>query len=603
MRQLDVAPAAEELPYLDFSIVSPLPGADGRPLDVPSSWVPFPSVGEERLYVSPSVDEGALPARFIQPLVSHRRGHPERGAGYIGVDSRVYTRHRYSPSSAESSWFPSVGGDQVEFGLPRPRLSVAALLRAIGLEAPIPPAVGWDGHPRAPVRVAVIDADCGGWSVLRGVDEASLRLSPSGQWLQFPRSQQPPEAEQAMAGHGVVMAAAVEAVAPGVRLGLFEIPFAHASFMHGTDLAAALARAVGSWGADVVLVAMAHAAWGTPPHLRAILRGCVRAGRGGRGAIIVCCVGRIDQNRDVHGDSTALASDDFNAQPWVIPVAACGLSGGWYRVHHHPLGRLGPSVELCAPGDLVTFPQVGAADDSSLAAALVAGTAARMVATHPGLSLAELRQILRATAIALPAEQEPASPGLEAGHFNEWDRAGHNFKLGHGRVDALGACLAAADPVCYALLATQRALPDIPGSTPSEVERDAARSWESSLPRWCFYSERARRYRALRGYLVPLLARAPEARDGLFWLARHFRALRLHGPPDWPDPGLDHGALVDRCLDTLEALGVALDQLPPEAPTREIASWLQDMARWLAAQSPQAVARFIAEALAFPRPP
>ena len=60
---------------------------------------------------------------------------------------------------------------------------------------------------------------------------------------------------------------------------------------------------------------------------------------------------------------------------------------------------------------------------------------------------------------------------------------------------------------------------------------------------------------------------------------------------------------MDRCLDTLEALGVALDQLPPEAPTREIASWLQDMARWLAAQSPQAVARFIAEALAFPRPP
>ncbi|MFY0575134.1 S8 family serine peptidase [Cystobacter fuscus] len=202
-----------------------------------------------------------------------------------------------------------------------------------------------------------------------------------------------------MAGHGVVMAAAVEAVAPGVRLGLFEIPLAHDAFLHVTDLAAALARAVGEWRADVVLVAMAHGGWGVPAHLRAILRGCARSGRGGRGALIVCCTGRIDQNRDVHGDSAVLASDDFNAQPWVLPVAACGLGGGWYRLHGTPLGRLGPSVELCAPGELVTFPAIGAADDSSLAAALVAGTAARMVAIHPELRLTELRQLLRATAV------------------------------------------------------------------------------------------------------------------------------------------------------------------------------------------------------------
>ncbi len=404
-----------------------------------------------------------------------------------------------------------------------------------------------------------------------------------------------------MAGHGVVMAATIEAVAMNVRLGLFEIPFAHASYVHGTDLAAALARAVGDWGADVVLIAMAHAGWGVPGHLRAILRGCARSGRGGRGAIIVCCTGRIDQNRDLHGDSTILASDDFNAQPWVIPVAACGLMGGWYRVHHHPLGRLGPSVELCAPGELVTIPDVGAADDSSLAAALVAGTAARLVATHPGLSLAEVRQLLRATALQLPSEEDPAAPGLEATHFNEWDRAGHNFKLGYGRLDAGGACLAATDPVCHALLATRRALSHQPTSpSTAGMESEAARSWESLLRNLAPRNELAHRYLALRGYLVPLVLRAPALRDALFWLTRHLRALRLYGPPGWPDDGTDHGALRDRCLHVLEVLGDSLEQAPPEVPIREVTRWLDELVRLLELMPSDTVARFLAGAYAFP---
>jgi hypothetical protein len=430
------------------------------------------------------------------------------------------------------------------------------------------------------------------------MDERSLHLSPMGQWLQFPRSQQPPEPFQRMAGHGVVMAAAIEAVAPGIQIGLFEVPFAHASHVHATDLAAALARAVGEWRADIVLVAMAHACWGTPAHLRAILRGCAQSGRSGKGAVIVCCTGRIDQNRDLHGDSTALASDDFNAQPWVLPVAACGLTGGWYRVHRHPLGRMGPSVELCAPGELVTFPPIGAADDSSLAAALVAGTAARMLAIHPGLSLTELRQLLRATAVQIPAEDDATAPGLETGHFNGWDRAGHNLKLGHGRVDTLGACLAAADPVCYALLATRRALPASPAA--AAMEREAAQGWEHCLLRWSSHHELARRYLEFRGHLLPVVLRAPALQDALFWLARHLRALRLHGPPPWPDERMDQGALTDRCIHVLEVLGGLLDQLPIETPSHEISRWLHELIRLLTAIPPQAVARFLAEAISFP---
>jgi hypothetical protein len=513
------------------------------------------------------------------------------------VDSRVWTRSRSVLQPSSYGPPPPAGAEQPEMGEPRPRVSVETLLRSLGLAMPNRPARGWDGHPRAPVRVAVIDTDCGGWGALRGVDEGSLHLSPVGQWLQFPRGQQRPAPLQRMAGHGVVMAAAVEAVAPGVRIGLFEIPFAHTSHVHVTDLAAALARAVGSWSADIVLVAMAHASWGTPAHLRAILRGCAQSGRSGKGAVIVCCTGRIDQNRDLHGDSTALASDDFNAQPWVLPVAACELTGGWYRVHRHPLGRTGPSVELCAPGDLVTFPPMGAADDSSLASALVAGTVARMLGTHPGLSLIELRQLLRATAVQLPAEDEAAAPGLEVNHFNEWDRGGHNFKLGHGRVDTLGACLAAADPVCYALLATRR-IP--PASSSGVLEREAAQGWERCLLRWSSRHELARRYLELRGHLVPMVLSAPALQDALFWLARHLRALRLQGPSPWPEERMDHGALVDRCMHLLEVLSALLDQLPTEAPSQEISRWLHEVMRLLAAVPPLAVARFLAEAISFP---
>ena len=130
-------PSADDLPYLDFSIVSPLPGADGRPLAVPSSWVPFPSVGEERLYVSPSVDEGALPARFIQPLVCPPQGPAVTGGGLhrgeqpcvdaralhpLAAPRRAASRHRHS---SNPSWASHARAALVE-----------ALLRALGLDLP-----------------------------------------------------------------------------------------------------------------------------------------------------------------------------------------------------------------------------------------------------------------------------------------------------------------------------------------------------------------------------------------------------------------------------------------------------------------------------------
>ena len=292
-------------------------------------------------------------------------------------------------------------------------------------------------------------------------------------------------------------------------------------------------------------------------------------------------------------------ADDFNAQPWVIPVAACGLNGGWYRVHRHPLGRQGPSVELCAPGELVTFPEVGAADDSSLAAALVAGTAARHAGNQPRAEQHRAAPALRATAVELPSEENPSTPGLEATCFNEWDRTGHNFKLGYGRIDTAGACLAAADPVCYALLATRCGAPAQLGSGVPRMEAVAAGGWEDCLMSLVSHSELARRYLALRGHLVPLVLRSPELRDALFWLARHFRALRQYGPKNWPEDGTDHGSLSDRCLYVLETLSDSLDQRHEGVPGTEIAEWLHETTQFLNASSPQALARFFARALVF----
>jgi hypothetical protein len=214
-----------------------------------------------------------------------------------------------------------------------------------------------------------------------------------------------------------------------------------------------------------------------------------------------------------------------------------------------------------------------------------------MLAAHPGLSLGEVRQLLRSTATREPAECDANGPGLETTHFNEWDHSGQNFKLGHGRLDALGACLAAADPVCYALLATGGPLAPSSPSIPSE--REAARGWELSLRRLGARHSLARCYLALRGHLVSLLLSAPSLQDALFWLARHLRALRLHGSPDTPGEAGEPWALLDRCMHVFEVLLGLLGQLPARAAAAELTQWCQDMMRLLETLPPRAVARFL----------
>lgn len=540
-------------------------GDDGQVGPIPPSWVPFPSIGPDKLYVTPSEDERALPSRFIQPLVCLKRGSLRTGLGYVGVDSRILMGERYP------AWGPAerrpcpMTADLPELGVLRPLLSMEAVLEAIGL-SPEHQEILARGRPstRRP-RVAVIDADCGGWGALGdAVDETSPYVTPVNRWLQFPRAHRRPPPEQTVPGHGASMAGVVKAIAPRAQLGMFEAPLTQSSYVYPTDLAAAIARAVEEWRADVVLVAMAHGYWGMPAHLRTILKAAAGSGRGGRGTAIVCCSGRLDQNRDLHGDSAALAGDDLASQPWVIAVAASTLDGRWYRVNQYPLSRLGPSIELCAPGEPVTVPGAGTADDSSLAAAVVAGAAALVLETNPELTLAELRQLLRMTADVSVVDDAPAGTGIEAGRLNERDRTGHNFKVGYGKVHAMRACLAAADPVSFALLTSQ----------PDELKR--ARAWEESLHRMAASSSRAREYLEVRKCLVPQVLVSPDLRDALHWLARHLHQIRRDGSPSWWDDGMDHGVLIDRIQHAVE-LSIRLPGTRPSPEDGRVERWAEHL--------------------------
>ena len=177
-----------------------------------------------------------------------------------------------------------------------------------------------------------------------------------------------------------------------------------------------------------------------------------------------CSVGDPSRNHVRSSDSAALGADDLASQPWVEAVAACDRRGRWYRVYPGYGGgagatynRFGPAVALSAPGEPRRYGGRVAADDSSQAAALAAAAAARVLGANRELRAVELRALLALTADVPPVVD--GGRGLCANLFDARDWLGHSLKLGYGVVNARAACLAAADPICLALLAT-RPVPD-----------------------------------------------------------------------------------------------------------------------------------------------
>ena len=225
-------------------------------------------------------------------------------------------------------------------------------------------------------------------------------------------------------------------------------------------------------------------------------------------------------------------------------VAACDSQGGWYRVYPGyrvpgprqrrrwrtsradaagngaTYNRLGPAVALAALGEPRRWSEHIASDDSSQASAVAAAAAARVLQKNRDLSAVELRALLALTA-DVPGAVD-GGRGLAAGAFDARDRLGHNLKIGHGVVNARAACLAAADPVCLALLAT-RAVPEGSHQSPALA---LARAWQLAVRRAARRrNPLARAYLRLAGRVSRLFLTSLPVQEALCWLARHVRAL------------------------------------------------------------------------------
>ena len=179
--------------------------------------------------------------------------------------------------------------------------------------------------------------------------------------------------------------------------------------------------------------------------------------------------------------------------------------------------------------------------------------------------------------------------------FDDRDRLGHSFKLGHGVVNAYAASLGAADPVCLALLAT-RTVPDAETAGGRAGRGFAlARAWRAALVREARRpdGDAARAYLSVAPLLSRLFLTSLSVQQVFGWLARHVRALC-----DGADLGAwsrqDHGALVQQIQYTLETVRDAL--APGE---RHATTALQVLEEALAvAGAGAAVGTFLATALA-----
>jgi len=571
------------------------------------SWWPLARIGAVDLYLAPPGRARDASALSVTPLCARKRGR--RGSGdYPGVDGHAQTgAFEVDGSMIESG--PSKGPEPPAMARAEQSSAAPHAIDAPPPARPYPPPPPVTTTGRA-VRVAVVDISFDRLAALPSPADGPFPVGlPNSDDVRVSTTSWGP-------GHGIAMAGIVQTQCPGAHLGLFQVPAiagAARPYLAAADLAAAVAAAAGGWQADVVLIAMSDGAWGTPPYLRDVLREAARCGRRGRGAAIFCSVGDPSRNHARDDDSVALGADDLASQPWVQAIAACGAGGQWYRVYpgyicagnpgrvpgpsreglgqaepglaHANAGgaapangngggppgatynRLGPAVALAASGEPTRWSEHIAADDSSQASALAAAAAASVLAENRDLSVAELRALLALTADA-PAIVD-GGRGLAAGAFDTRDRLGHNFKTGHGPVNVGAACLAAADPVCLALLAT-RPVPDPPGESRALT---LARAWRDEASRAAGRGAApARAYARVAGRLCRLFLTSLPVQEALCWLARHVRALAESASPSlWQ--AQHHGALLERICHALDTARDALGGGDPDVlPLQALAS-------------------------------
>lgn len=249
-------------------------------------------------------------------------------------------------------------------------------------------------------------------------------------------------------------------VAPDASPRLYLIPKPGADVV---SLPVAIARAVAD-GADVIVCATyVEGTWS--PMLDDALAFAERAGRGGLGAVVVLPTGRETSSPpgSVHASLT-LSFGDPAADPRVLCVAPGARTGGWFYYRDRkklarPFANRGPSVRLLAPGDDVAHPLGGpprlSHAESSGASAIAAGVVALALTNNPTLRLREVLALLETTVTPVDAAPDPAWAPFADPHDSKpiaRDRDGHDAKHGYGALSASRACLAASDPIAWALV-------------------------------------------------------------------------------------------------------------------------------------------------------
>jgi hypothetical protein len=276
--------------------------------------------------------------------------------------------------------------------------------------------------------------------------------------------------------HGPLMAAwavgsrGFEGVAPQASVRLYLMPKPGRGLV---GLPLALARAVFD-GADVIVCAT-YVDGSTSPMLDDALEVAALLGRRGRGAAVVLPTGRETSSApgSLHA-SFSLGFGEPASDSRVFCVGPGGRGGGWFlwrdrQGRLRPFGNRGPAVRWLAPGDDLAYPFAIPHRDapepqperlyhaeSSGAAAVAAGVLLLVLAANPTLRRAELASIVDATLVPIPpTPREPSAPLADRADLlpHGRDADGHNAKHGLGLLCARRACLAAADPVCGALIA------------------------------------------------------------------------------------------------------------------------------------------------------
>ena len=218
-------------------------------------------------------------------------------------------------------------------------------------------------------------------------------------------------------------------IAPNCRL----MPIRRAAIAEHVRMAEAIGWA---WqqGADIISCSFGYDGrpWTLPDVVRAALEDAVAEGREGRGAVVVWAAGNGDE---------PISDDEWASHPDVLAVAA---STDMDR--RAPYSDFGPEVDVCAPSSggmraISTTSNGGYTSyfgGTSSAAPLAAGVGALLLSVCPSLTGAEVRAILRASAVVI----DPEDGG--------YDESGHSPYYGFGRVDAALA-LRSISPAAEAL--------------------------------------------------------------------------------------------------------------------------------------------------------